>query len=129
MTMGVSPDGQHYYPVFPYTSYNKADLQDVVDLHAFMATLPASTTPSQPHNMGFPFTIRRTLGGWKFLFMSDQWVVQSTPSAIEERGRYLVEALGHCGECHTPRNALGAMERTAGLLVGQSPVEKAAFPT
>ncbi|MBV1896539.1 MAG: cytochrome c [Rhodobacteraceae bacterium] len=128
MTKGVSPEGQHYYPVFPYTSYNKASLQDVVDLHAFLATLPASTTPSQPQDVGFPFNIRRSLGGWKFLFMSDKWVVQTTTTAAEERGRYLVEALGHCGECHTPRNLLGGMERDHWLAGGPVPGSKGSFP-
>ncbi len=128
MTKGVSPDGQHFYPVFPYTSYNKANLQDVVDLHAFMATLPASNAPSQPQDVGFPFNIRRLLGGWKWLFMSDRWVVQSVPSPVEERGRYLVEALGHCGECHTPRNVLGAMERDRWLAGGPIPGGKGSFP-
>ena len=128
MTKGVSPDGQHYYPVFPYTSYNKANLQDVVDLRAFMATLPASTTPSQPQDVGFPFNIRRVLGGWKFLFMSDKWVVQTASNPVAERGRYLVEALGHCGECHTPRNLLGGMERDRWLAGGPVPGGKGNFP-
>jgi mono/diheme cytochrome c family protein len=128
MTQGVSPQGQHYYPVFPYTSYTKANLQDVVDLHAFMATLPASDTPSQPQNVGFPFNIRRLLGGWKWLFMSDKWVVEMVPSANEERGRYLVEALGHCGECHTPRNLLGGMQTDRWLAGGPTPDGKGSFP-
>lgn len=129
MTRGVSPDGQHYYPVFPYTSYSKAKLQDVVDLRAFLATLPASSVASQPHDVGFPFNIRRTLGGWKFLFASDDWVIETVPSDVEERGRYLVEALGHCGECHTPRNVLGGSDRGRWLAGGPIPgSEKGRFP-
>lgn len=129
MTRGVSPGGQHYYPVFPYTSYNKAKLQDVVDLHSFLATLPASDIPSQPHDVGFPFNIRRVLGGWKMLFNSDDWAVANVPTAVEERGRYLVEALGHCGECHTPRNALGGSDK--GRWLGGAPIpgsKKGKFP-
>ncbi|MBL4768621.1 MAG: cytochrome c [Rhodobacteraceae bacterium] len=128
MTRGVSPNGQHYYPVFPYTSYNKASLQDVVDLRGFLATLPSSNTPSQPQNVGFPFNIRRLLGGWKWLFMSIDWVVKTPPKSVEERGRYLVEALGHCAECHTPRNFLGGLKRDQWLAGGPIPGGKGRFP-
>lgn len=112
---GVSPDGAHYYPAFPYTAYAHMTPQDVADLKAFMDRLPASDTPSQPHQVGFPFNIRRTLGGWKFLFASDDWVVTSVDTPELDRGRYLVEALAHCGECHTPRNALGGLRKNAWL--------------
>lgn len=112
---GVAPDGAHYYPAFPYTAYAKMTPQDVADLKAFMDTLPMSDAPSQPHEVGFPFNIRRTLGGWKFLFASDDWVMASADTPELERGRYLVEALAHCGECHTPRNALGGLQKTAWL--------------
>ncbi len=59
---GVSPEGAHYYPALPYASYAKMQLQDVADLHAYLQTLPADPTPSQPHDLGFPFNIRLTLG-------------------------------------------------------------------
>ncbi|NUB43208.1 cytochrome c [Fertoebacter nigrum] len=117
MTRGVSPGGAHYYPAFPYAAYSKADLQDVADLKAFLDTLPPDATPSQPHELGFPFTIRRSLGGWKLLFLRDDWVVTGDLTPAETRGRYLAEALGHCGECHTPRNALGGL-KTAQWLQG-----------
>ena len=109
---GVSPDGKHYYPVFPYTAYAQMSEQDIVDLKAFMETLPASDIPNQPHQVGFPFNIRRSLGGWKLLFAGKDWVLQdaATPELI--RGRYLVEAQAHCAECHTPRNALGGLDRS-----------------
>ena len=121
MTRGVSPEGQHYFPAFPYPSYIRADLQDVVDLHAFLQTVPAVATPSLPHEVGFPFNIRRNLGGWKFLFLNKDWVVTGDLTAEEERGRYLAEALGHCGECHTPRNALGGSDRSRWLAGGPIP--------
>ena len=113
---GTSPDGQHYYPVFPYASYARMTSQDVADLWAFMLTLPPSDQPSAPHEVGFPFNIRLSLGGWKFLFANSDWV-QPAETAQMERGRYLVEALAHCGECHTPRNALGALD-TAQWMAG-----------
>ncbi len=115
MTRGTSPEGAHYYPAFPYASYAKAELQDVADLHAFLATLPPSDAPSRPHRIGFPYNIRLTLGAWKLMFLRTDWVVAGDLGPEAARGRYLVEALGHCGECHTPRNALGAMDRSRWL--------------
>lgn len=114
---GVSPEGEHYYPAFPYAAYGRMELRDLADLKAFMDTLPADATPSQPHELGFPFNIRRSLGGWKLLFLNKDWVVTGDLTPEESRGRYLAEALAHCGECHTPRNALGGLE-TARWLAG-----------
>ena len=108
---GVTPEGRHLYPAFPYAAYNKAELQDLVDLVAFWRTLPASDSPSQPHQVGFPFSIRRAVGMWKLLFESSAFVVQGDLTPDQMRGRYLVEALGHCAECHTPRNVLGGLSR------------------
>ncbi len=106
---GTSPDGRHYYPAFPYAAYGKAELADIVSLAAFLKTLPADPTPSAPHELGFPFTIRAGLGGWKWLFVTDDFALPAETPQIE-RGRYLAEALGHCGECHTPRNAIGGLD-------------------
>jgi mono/diheme cytochrome c family protein len=129
MKNGVSPEGQHYFPAFPYPSYAKADLQDIADLHAYLVTLPAVATPSLPHEVGFPFNIRRNLGGWKLLFLNDDWVVAGDLTEQEARGRYLAEALGHCGECHTPRNALGGPVRSRWFAGGPVPdTEKSVFP-
>ena len=128
MQAGVSPQGAHYYPVFPYTSYVHATPQDIADLHAFMATLPADPTPSVPHDVGFPFSIRASLGGWKLLFFTDDWAVTGDLDAQQLRGRYLVEALGHCAECHTPRNALGGAERSRWLAGGPNPSGQGTIP-
>jgi mono/diheme cytochrome c family protein len=121
MRHGTSPGGEHYYPAFPYKSYIRATRQDVADLHAFLMTLPASATPSLPHEVGFPFNQRILLGGWKFLFLSDKWVVDGDLTPAETRGRYLVEGLGHCSECHTPRNALGGRDLARWLAGGPNP--------
>jgi mono/diheme cytochrome c family protein len=110
MMAGVSPDGAHYYPAFPYTTYAKMDPSDALDLIAYLRTLPSDATPSRDHDVGFPFNIRRSLGGWKLLFAGTRWVVQDVASPELERGRYFVEALGHCAECHTPRNALSGLK-------------------
>jgi mono/diheme cytochrome c family protein len=110
ITRGVSPEGEHYYPALPYASYAKMELQDVADLYAFLKTLPADATPSQPHELGFPFNRRETLGVWKLLFLSDNWVLPGNLTPTAARGRYIAEAMAHCGECHTPRNLLGGMD-------------------
>lgn len=127
VTKGVSPQGQHYFPAFPYSSYNKMTVQDAVNLHGFMQTLPADATPNAAHEVAFPFNIRRNLGGWKFLFLSDDWVA-SADTAQLERGRYLVEALGHCTECHTPRNALGGLDTAKWMQGAPDPSGKGRIP-
>jgi mono/diheme cytochrome c family protein len=121
MRHGTSPEGEHYYPAFPYTSYIHATRQDVADLHAYLATLPAAATPNLPHEVGFPFNQRVLLGGWKLLFLTSGWEVPGDLTPAETRGRYLVESLGHCGECHTPRNALGGREGGRWLAGGPNP--------
>lgn len=125
---GVSPAGQHLFPALPYSAYNKMAAQDLVDLKAFLDTLPASAEPSQPHQVGFPFNIRRSLGVWKLLFVSDEWVVDGDLSPEQARGRYIVEALAHCGECHTPRNALGGLDRSRWLAGAPNPEGKGTIP-
>ncbi|MEO0830812.1 MAG: cytochrome c, partial [Pseudomonadota bacterium] len=126
---GVSPRGKHYFPAFPYTAYALAEAQDIVDLHAYMATLPADATPSQAHDVSFPFSIRRNLGGWKLLFGRPQWVLGGDGlSETVLRGRYLSEAMAHCGECHTPRNALGGLDRSRWLAGAPDPSGKGRVP-
>jgi mono/diheme cytochrome c family protein len=113
MENGISPEGRHYYPAFPYTAYRLMERQDIADLFAFMQTLPESDAASLPHEVGFPFSIRRLVGGWNLLHLRDGYVLQGDLSAEVARGRYLSEALAHCAECHTPRNALGGLDRDA----------------
>lgn len=125
---GVSNDGSHLYPAFPYTSYTKANLQDVVDLIAHMRTLPASDVPSAPHEIGFPFNQRITLGPWKALYTSDEWVLASADTPQLERGRYLTEALGHCAECHTPRDALGGLQKDRWMAGAANPSGEGRIP-
>ena len=124
---GVSPAGRHYFPAFPYTSYARMTPQDAVNLYAYMKTLPVDPTRSQPHEIEFPYNIRRSIGGWKRLFVTTDWVVE-TSTDEEERGRYLVEALGHCAECHTPRNALGGLTRTRWMEGAADPSGKGRVP-
>ena len=128
ITDGVSPAGQHYFPALPYAAYGKMVPQDVVDLKAFMDTLPASATPSQPHKVGFPFNIRRNVGLWKLMFLSRAYVLQGDLSPQVARGRYIAEALAHCGECHTPRNALGGLDTARWLGGAPNPSGKGEIP-
>jgi mono/diheme cytochrome c family protein len=114
---GISPEGEHVYPAMPFSAYGRMVPQDVVDLKAFLDGLPPAATPSVDHDLEFPFNIRRTLGIWKTLFASRDWVMPDSVATTPElqRGRYIVEAMAHCGECHTPRNALGGLNRSAWL--------------
>lgn len=123
---GVGADGAHLYPAFPYATYNKADPQDVVDLIAHLRTLPTDQTPTKAHDVGFPFNIRAALGVWKALYLRDGWVMTDAPDL--ERGRYLVEALGHCGECHTPRDSLGGLKTGAWLSGAPNPSGEGRIP-
>ena len=110
MLAGISPAGDHYYPAFPYTSYAGASIADMADLMAYLRTLPAVEGKARAHDLSFPFNIRRGLGLWKALYL-DQTPMQedSSKSAAWNRGRYLVEALGHCAECHSPRDLFGGI--------------------
>ncbi len=128
ITRGVSPEGEHYYPALPYASYAKMEMQDVADLYAFLRTLPADPTPSQPHELRFPFSIRDTIGVWKLLFLSDDWALPGNLTPTAARGRYIAEALAHCGECHTPRNLLGAMDRSRWLGGAPNPSGQGRIP-
>lgn len=128
MQNGVSPDGRHYFPAFPYASYRLAEVQDLLDLHAFLGTLPASRQENRPHDLGFPFSIRRLVGGWKLLFLADGYTIAGDLGGAAERGRYLAEALAHCGECHTPRNILGGLDRSRWLSGAPNPAGDGRIP-
>jgi mono/diheme cytochrome c family protein len=128
MIHGTSPEGQHYYPAFPYASYARVTPQDIADLHAYLTTLPADATPDRGHDLAFPFTLRRGLGLWKALYASDDWQVTGDLTEVEARGRYLAEALGHCAECHTPRGALGGLDRDRWMAGAPNPSGQGNIP-
>ena len=122
MVKGTSPDGEHLYPAFPYTSYQRMQLDDVRDLFAYLKTLPAVQAQSKPHDVPFPFNIRRTLGGWKFLFLDGKpFKPDPAKDAAWNRGAYLVNGLGHCAECHSPRNILGGIVESQRFAGGPDP--------
>lgn len=128
ITRGVSPEGEHYYPALPYASYAKMQMQDVADLYAFLKTLPADPTPSQPHELGFPFNIRESIGMWKLMFLKTDWALPGNLTPTATRGRYIAEALAHCGECHTPRNLLGGMDTARWLGGAPNPSGQGRIP-
>ena len=112
MRLGKRPDGAHYFPAFPYPSFTKITDSDLRDLWAYLRTLPPSSRADQAHDLRFPFNFRILITGWKwFFFVPGPFVSDKQRAPALDRGTYLVEALGHCGECHTPRNFLGAPNR------------------
>jgi mono/diheme cytochrome c family protein len=119
---GTSPQGTHYFPAFPYASYTHAKLEDVRDLFAFLKTLQPVSGKAPPHQVPFPFNIRRNVGGWKFLFMDDRpFTPDASRSAQWNRGAYIVNSLGHCAECHSPRNFLGGIISSQRFAGGPNP--------
>jgi mono/diheme cytochrome c family protein len=126
---GVDDDGEHLYPALPYTSYQRMSVKDVRDLYAYLKTLPQVAEASKVHDVPFPFSIRRLLGGWKLLFVDRKpFVPDATKSAAWNRGAYLVEGPGHCAECHSPRNVLGAIEADRRFSGGPDPEGKGYVP-
>jgi mono/diheme cytochrome c family protein len=119
---GMRPDGAHYYPAFPYPSFTAITDSDARDLWAFFRALPPDARPNRAHELKFPFDLRFMLGVWKWMYFSHGPFVAdaSRPPAVN-RGAYVVNALAHCGECHTPRNLLGGVRtdrRLAGARAG-----------
>jgi len=126
---GISPEGTHYFPAFPYTSYAHAKSDDVRDLFAYLKTLPAVAGKVRDHDLPFPFNIRRNVGIWKLLFFDDRLFVpdQSRPPSWN-RGAYLVNSFGHCAECHSPRNLLGGIIASQRFAGGPDPEGKGWVP-
>jgi mono/diheme cytochrome c family protein len=119
---GISPQGQPYYPAFPYTSFSGISDADALAIKSFLFSLPPSNKPNRTHELSFPYSIRLGLWPWRWLYF-DPKPFSPPPNATPEvaRGAYLVDVLGHCGECHTPRNRLGAREqdrRLSGTPIG-----------
>jgi len=106
---GLRADGQHLYPVFPYTAYTQLRDEDVAALYAYFRSLRPVRSGVRPNAMKFPFGERRLLGFWKQLyFREERFTEDPARGAAWNRGAYLVNALGHCSACHSPRNRLGA---------------------
>ena len=126
---GISPEGTHYFPAFPYPSYAHATVQDVRDLFAYLKTLPPVSGRVRDHDVSFPFNIRRNVGIWKLLFMDDRLLMpDQSRSSQWNRGAYLVNAFGHCAECHSPRNLLGGIIAAQRFAGGPDPEGKGFVP-
>lgn len=126
---GVSPRGEHYFPVFPYTAFTGLSDRDLRDLKAFLFTLPAVAKANRPHDVSFPFNLRLGAMVWKWLYFREGTLEEDpTRDAAWNRGRYLVEAAGHCAECHTQRDRLGGLKRAAWLAGSRDGAEGKAAP-
>ena len=127
MLRGVSPEGAHYYPAFPWPSYARMEVAEVLDVWAHLRTLPEDATPSRPHELGFPWNLRAGVGLWKLLHLDPAPVVAGL-SGEAERGRRLAEGAGHCAECHTPRGPLGGPRRNLWMAGGPNPDGEGTIP-
>jgi mono/diheme cytochrome c family protein len=126
---GLRPDGAHYFPAFPYPSFTRITDADARDLWAFFRTLPPNARKNRPHELSAPYGWRFMVGAWKWLyFKPGPFAADAARPAQLNRGAYLVEALGHCGECHTPRNFLGATRRDRQLAGAASGPEGKGVP-
>jgi mono/diheme cytochrome c family protein len=121
---GVGRDGSQLFPVFPFTSFTKMSDADAKDLWAYLRSVPPSPTPNKAHDVGFPFNVRLAQMGWKLLFFTPGRF-QPDPAKSEQvnRGAYVAQALSHCGECHTPRNALGGLKTSEAFAGNPKPPE------
>jgi mono/diheme cytochrome c family protein len=126
---GTSPWGKNLFPAFPYTSYQNMALADMRDLFAYLKTLSPVTGRTRRHDLMFPFNLRRLVGVWKLLFLHDgTFAPDPSQSAQWSRGAYLVNGPGHCAECHSPRNFLGAIVESQRFAGGPSPDGKSFVP-
>jgi len=126
---GIRPDGSHYFPVFPYTSYTLMTDQDALAIKAFLFSLPAVSKINKEHDVGPPFGWRWPLIFWKLMFFDEgEYTADETRDAEWNRGAYLATALSHCGECHTQRNIAGAIDRTMWMAGAQEGPEGDASP-
>jgi mono/diheme cytochrome c family protein len=115
---GVGKDGEHLYPVFPYPYFTKISDEDVAALYAYLRAIPAVKYSAPANDMTFPFGQRALLRVWKSLYFKEgRFSADQTKSVTWNRGAYLVEGLGHCSACHSPRNHLGG-EKADELMTG-----------
>ena len=116
--LGERPDGAHYFPAFPYPSFAGMSDTDVRDLWAYLRSLAPTNNPNRAHELRFPFGWRFLVTFWKWMYFTPgPFIPAPQASAVVNRGAYLVGVLGHCGECHTPRNLLGGL-KTDSLFAG-----------
>lgn len=121
MREGIGRDGRHLYPVFPYNHFAKATDADLQALYAYLMAQTPARAVNRETTLPFPLSLRPLMAGWNTLFHKTKvFEADATQSAAWNRGAYLVESLGHCGACHTPRNSLGAERKSRAYLAGGS---------
>ena len=127
---GISKSGQHLTPAFPYTSYAAMPVEDVLDIKAYLMSLPPVASPRREAEIPIAFLLRRGLGLWKFLGLdTTAWQPNGTQTATWNRGSYLVNGPGHCGECHTPRNLIMASDNSRFMMGGPHPEGQGKVPS
>jgi mono/diheme cytochrome c family protein len=130
MQRGIAPDGSHLIPAFPYTSYARMNVADVLDLKAYLMSLKPVNVKSRPHELLAEPLVRRGIGLWKWAGLdTTPWTTNPNQSAEWNLGSYLVNAPGHCGECHTPRNIFMASNMGAYLAGGPHPDGQGKVPS
>ena len=119
---GITPGGQHLIPALPYTSYAAMRTEDVLDIRAYLASLPAVSSPSRDADLPLAFVVRRGIGLWKWIGLDTaKWQPDPAQSEVWNRGAYLVNGPGHCAECHTPRNFAMARDNSKAFQGGPHP--------
>ncbi len=130
MTRGLSPSGRHYFPAFPYPSYRNVRTTDLLDLFGYLRSLPKVVSPERPPDVPFARVARRGVGLWDLLALrGPRFSPDPARDASWNRGAYLVAGIGHCGECHTPRNLLMVPERSRWLAGGPHPSGEGEVPS
>jgi mono/diheme cytochrome c family protein len=130
MRLGLSPDGRHYFPAFPYASYRSMTMADLLDLRAYLASLPAVRSPSREADVPLVSLARRGVGLWKRVaFRRPLLSPEPGRSPSWTRGAYLANAPGHCGECHTPKNWLMVADEGQHMTGGPHPGGEGKVPS
>jgi mono/diheme cytochrome c family protein len=124
MRHGLRSDGSNLFPAFPYPSFTQIGDEDLRHLWAYLRSLPPNNRANQPHDLGMLFSWRPLISVWKWLFFTPGPSPDAHATDAVSRGRYLVNALGHCGECHTPRNFIGGPIKHRMLAGGRGPEGK-----
>ena len=130
MQKGLSTDGEHLIPAFPYPSYAHMKIEDVLDIKAYLDSLPPVKNQSKPHEVPLQFVVRRGLGLWQWIGLDDaKFVADPKQTPSWNRGAYLVIGPGHCGECHTPRTIFMTSDRSKMFQGGSHPDGKGKVPS
>ena len=127
MREGLSPEGEHYFPAFPYTSYANMPTADLLDLKSYIDKQEPVSKATPSHQLSFPFNQRGLLGIWKMLNTGQPWAADANQSKPWNRGSYLVNGPSHCVQCHTPRNLIGGMQ-DAGMIGNENGPEGEKVP-